>query len=156
MPFAPKTRVVSPDVVEILRDVLRKTRHIQTTSILMVLDQIRTGEWATVLPKTIRITLANYDEIEAIPLPKTERTPSIGIVIPPREQSTPLAECFYIMATGSDTLRVLKTMMSRPEPKRRPAGRRRPPNLSGRSPGSSYTPDGTVPPQLEMERAFNR
>ena len=110
----PSTRVFSPDVVRLLDDLLKRTRHIITTSILMVMEHVRTGEWATVLPKTIRISLAEEHKIVAIPLPKTDLTPSIGIVIPADASRRGLAESFFSMATSKDTLQVLNAMMNRP------------------------------------------
>ena len=115
----PNTRVLSPDVAAIIGDVLKRTRHIITTSILMVIDHVRTGQWATVLPKTARISLAGEHSIKSFPLPKTERTPLIGIVAPAGEMRSTLADSFFSIATSKDTLRTLQSMMNHTANRRR-------------------------------------
>ncbi len=79
---------------EALSEALRKTPHITTTAVWMVMDHVRTGHWATVLPRPVRIMIAQDKELGAIQLPRIGKPSSIGIAIPQHGSFSPVAETF--------------------------------------------------------------
>ncbi len=85
---------------EILAEVLTKTPHIVTNAIWMVIDHVKTGRWASVLPRPVRIMASDDPELEAIPLPNLGKASSVAIAIPKREPVSPLAEAFFELATS--------------------------------------------------------
>lgn len=110
----PETRIFGAEESEILNDALTKTPHIVTSAIWMVMDHVRSGKWASVLPRPVRIMIADDDELEAIPLPKTGDPPSVGIVVPKMEPRSPQAEAFFEIATSSESLKTLARLLRCP------------------------------------------
>jgi hypothetical protein len=80
----------------------------------MVMDHVRSGKWASVLPRPVRIMIADDHELEAIPLPKTGDPPSVGIVLPKMEPRSPQAEAFFEIATSSESLKTLARLLRCP------------------------------------------
>jgi DNA-binding transcriptional LysR family regulator len=103
----PESRIFGAEESEILNEALTKTPHIVTSAIWMVMDHVRSGKWASVLPRPVRIMIADDNELEAIPLPKTGDPPSVGIVLPRTEPRSPQAEAFFEIATSNDSLKSL-------------------------------------------------
>src|SRR5262249_52700220 len=66
------------------------------------MDHVRTGRWASVLPRPVRIMVSDDAELEAIPLPSIGKTTSVGIAISKREPVSPLAEAFFELATSNE------------------------------------------------------
>jgi DNA-binding transcriptional LysR family regulator len=89
---------------EILNNALTKTPHIITNAIWLVMDHVRTGEWASVLPRPVRVMISGDSQLEAIPLAKTGTAPTMGIAIPTRQSASGLAETFFHIATSRQTL----------------------------------------------------
>lgn len=110
----PDSRIFGAEESEILNDALTKTPHIVTSAIWMVMDHVRTGKWASVLPRPVRMMIADDDELEAIPLPKTGDPPSVGIVLPKMEPRSPQAEAFFEIATSGESLKTLATLLRCP------------------------------------------
>lgn len=123
----PSISIFGAEESEILKEAMSKTPHIVTTAVWMVMDHVRSGSWATVLPKPVRIMIAGDAELEAIPLPRTGTPPSVGIALPKREPRSPAAETFFDIATSRESLRSLQALLDGPEPKLAPrvAGRGR-------------------------------
>jgi len=113
--FAPDSPLFGAEESEILNEALNKTPHLITNAIWMVMDHVRTGNWASVLPRPVRIMIAGDKELEAIPLPKSGTPPSIGIAIPRREAASPLAHVFFEIATSQHVLRQLHDFLSPPK-----------------------------------------
>jgi DNA-binding transcriptional LysR family regulator len=108
----PKTLLFNPDAVELLNDVLKQSHHIVTNSIFMVMDHVRTGLWATILPTTVRVTFAGDKELEAVPLPQTDTAYPVGLVLPPLEMQSWLAVSFFNIATSSKILKQIDTLLN--------------------------------------------
>ena len=89
---------------EILTDALAQTPHIITNGIWLVMDHVRTGEWASVLPRPVRVMISGDKELETFPLPKTGTAPSMGIVLPGRKPASPVAEAFFEIGTSREVL----------------------------------------------------
>jgi DNA-binding transcriptional LysR family regulator len=114
---------------EILNETLSKTPHIVTNAVWMVMDHVRTGNWASVLPRPVRIMISGDNEMEAIPLPSTGKPVSVAIAIPNREPVSPMAEAFFHIATSNEALRQLHALLGTAEDEkqmgRNPASKRR-------------------------------
>ena len=112
----PNTRIFGTEESEILNEALTETPHIVTSAIWMVMDHVRSGKWASVLPRPVRIMIAEDKELEAIPLPKTGAPPSVGIVLPHLEPRSQEAEAFFEIATSSESLNHLAKLLHSPTP----------------------------------------
>jgi DNA-binding transcriptional LysR family regulator len=96
---------------EILAEILTKTPHIVTNAIWMVMDHVRTGKWASVLPRPVRIMASADTELEAIPLPNIGKASSVAIAISKREPVSPLAGAFFELATSNETSSKLRAVL---------------------------------------------
>ena len=109
--FAPDNPLFGAEESEILNNALNKTPHVITDAIWLLMDLVRTGNWASVLPRPVRIMAAADKQLEAIPLPKSGTPPSIGIAVPRREPASPLAQAFFEIATSEDVLGRLQKVL---------------------------------------------
>jgi DNA-binding transcriptional LysR family regulator len=109
--LSPDMHIFGSRESEILNETLSKTPHIITNAIWMVMDHVRTGNWASVLPRPVRIMISGDDDLEAIPLPITGKPISVAVAIPLREPVSPLAEAFFNVATSDQALRKLHTLL---------------------------------------------
>ena len=109
--FSPDSPLFGAEESEILNNALNKTPHVITNNIWLLMDHIRTGNWASVLPRPVRSMVAEDKELEAIPLPKSGTPPSIGIAVPRREPASSLAQAFFEIATSEDVLRKLREVL---------------------------------------------
>jgi len=114
--------VLSPDMTvfgtresEILSEILSQTCHIVTNAVWMVMDHVRTGKWASVLPRPVKMMIARDDELETIQLPITGKPISVVIAIPRREPVSPLAKAFFRVATSDDVLGRLRKLLQTSE-----------------------------------------
>ena len=121
--LSPGSPIFGKSESEVLAKLLTKTPHIVTNAIWMVMDHVRTGKWASVLPRPVRIMVSDDRELEAIPLPNIGKTTSVGIAISKREPASPLAEAFFELATShkiSAELRVTLGIREAPKAAREP------------------------------------
>jgi DNA-binding transcriptional LysR family regulator len=109
--FSPDNPLFGAEESEMLNSALNKTPHVITNNIWLLMDHVRTGNWASVLPRPVRSMVAGDQELEAIPLPKSGTPPSIGIAVPRREPASPLAQAFFEIATSEDVLRRLRDVL---------------------------------------------
>jgi len=109
--FAPDSPLFGAEESEILNNALNKTPHVITNAIWLLMDHVRSGNWASVLPRPVRIMVAADNQLEAIPLPKSGTPPSIGIAVPRREPASPLAQAFFEIATSDDVLGRLQKVL---------------------------------------------
>ncbi|MDP9052760.1 MAG: LysR family transcriptional regulator [Acidobacteriota bacterium] len=79
-----------------------QTPQIAAGSILLLVDHVRTGHWASVVPRTIIPIIANQGDLEAIPLRPKGRKLSMGIVIPHRDPPSPVADTFFEIASSRE------------------------------------------------------
>jgi len=109
--LSPDSPIFGKSESEILAEILTKTPHIVTNAIWMVMDHVRTGKWASVLPRPVRIMAADDAELEAIPLPNIGKPSSVAIAISKRKPVSPLAEAFFEIATSSETSSKLRAVL---------------------------------------------
>ena len=72
--------------------------HIETNSITALYSQVRSGAWSSVLPRSLASIADDSDDLEMIALPKSGKPARIGVIVPDRELSSPLAEAFFQIA----------------------------------------------------------
>ena len=109
--LSPDSPIFGKSESEILATILTKTPHILTNAIWMVMDHVRSGKWASVLPRPVRIMVAGDTELEAIPLPNIGKSISVGIAISKREPASSLAESFFEVATSNETAANLRSAL---------------------------------------------
>jgi DNA-binding transcriptional LysR family regulator len=109
--LSPDSPIFGKSESEILAKLLTKTPHIVTNAIWMVMDHVKTGKWASVLPRPVRIMVSDDPELEAIPLPNIGKATPVGIALPKRESGSPLAEAFFEMAASSETSSSLRVAL---------------------------------------------
>jgi DNA-binding transcriptional LysR family regulator len=102
--YPPETQVLGTEVAHLLGEGGRG-RRLETNSILVLLDYVSTGKWASILPKPVLFMVAGSDKFEAIPLPRTPEAGSVGIAVPHREPPCELARLFFESATEREVLK---------------------------------------------------
>jgi DNA-binding transcriptional LysR family regulator len=75
--------------------------HIETNSISALYSQVRSGAWSSVLPRSLASIADDSSEFEMIALPKSGKPAHVGVIIPDRELSLPLAEAFFQIALNT-------------------------------------------------------
>lgn len=75
--------------------------HIETNSISALYSQVRSGAWSSVLPRSLASIAENSDDFEMITLPKPDKSVRVGVFLPDRELSLPLAESFFQIALNT-------------------------------------------------------
>lgn len=63
---------------------------LESNSMMVLMDHIRTGQWASVLSAKVAQTIGLHEPVRAIPIVEPNITHTIGIVVPEREPMTPL------------------------------------------------------------------
>jgi DNA-binding transcriptional LysR family regulator len=107
----PEYHIFGAREAALLNETLSKTSHIITSAVWMVMDHVRTGHWASVLPRPVRIMISGDDELEAIPLPMAGKPASVAIAIPNREPVSPVAQAFFEVATSEEVLKTLRQLL---------------------------------------------
>lgn len=72
---------------------------LESDSMIVLFSHVRTGRWASVMPAVLAETLGLSGAIRAVPIEGPETYPTIGLVIPHREPSTPLTAALVTEAT---------------------------------------------------------
>ena len=72
---------------------------------IVLFSHVRTGRWASVMPEKLADTLGLTERLRAIPIVEPEAVHQIGLVVPPREPSTPL-----VSALVAEAIRLEKTL----------------------------------------------
>jgi DNA-binding transcriptional LysR family regulator len=109
--FPPESHIFGAREAALLNETLSKTSHIITSAVWMVIDHVRTGNWASVLPRPVRMMISDDDELEAVPLPTAGKPASVAIAIPNREPVSPVAQAFFEVATSEEALRTLRHLL---------------------------------------------
>jgi DNA-binding transcriptional LysR family regulator len=116
--LSPDSPIFGKAESEILAETLTKIPHIVTNAIWMVMDHVRTGKWASVLPRPVRIMVADDDDLEAIPLPNLGKASSVAIAISKREPVSSIALAFFELATSEAILIKLRALLGITEAER--------------------------------------
>jgi DNA-binding transcriptional LysR family regulator len=68
-----------------------RTPTLESNSVIVLFSHIRTRQWATIMPSRLAETLGLDEVIRAIPIVEPEAIHTIGLVVPNREVTSPLA-----------------------------------------------------------------
>jgi DNA-binding transcriptional LysR family regulator len=109
--LSPNTRVFGAMESGILNQALTTTPHIVTNAIWLVMDHVRTGNWASVLPRPVRVMIAGDRDLEAIRLEPTGVQPTVGIVLPRSEPRSQAADAFFEIAVSMESLKTMETLL---------------------------------------------
>ncbi len=90
-----------------MRDLLGQSdrAHMETNSVTALSSHVRSGAWASVLPRSLADHLQTGDCLEAIPLPPSTEPVWVGVTIPNRDLTFPLAEAFLNLAAAEKEIR---------------------------------------------------
>lgn len=102
--LSPDSPIFGKSESKILDEIVSATPHIVTNAIWLVMDHVRSGLWASVLPKPVRIMVANDKELEAIPLPTIGSPNSIAIAMLKRKPTSPVAEAFFELVASDEVV----------------------------------------------------
>jgi DNA-binding transcriptional LysR family regulator len=75
------------------------TLSLESDSILLLISHLRTGQWASVMPAEVVDALGLAGMIRAIPIVDPAVTHLVGLILPEREVTTPLAAALAAEAT---------------------------------------------------------
>ena len=78
--------------------------HMETNSVDALYSQVRSGAWSAVVPRSLASIADNSEDLEMVALPRPGRPASVGVVMPDRELSSPLAEAFFRIALNAKFL----------------------------------------------------
>ena len=68
----------------------RTVPTLESNSVIVLFSHVRTGRWASVMPEKLASTLGLVDQVRSIPIVEPEAVHTMGLVVPPREPTTPL------------------------------------------------------------------
>ena len=102
--YPAESHILGSDAAERLGDTHPGVPRLETNAMFVLLDHVRTGKWASILPKPVLFMIAGSEEFQAIPLPRTSEAGDIGIAIPRRDPESSLARAFFEIATSRDVL----------------------------------------------------
>jgi DNA-binding transcriptional LysR family regulator len=77
----------------------RSEPTLESNSMIVLFSHVRTGRWASVMPKQLADTLGLTERLRAIPIVEPEVVHQIGLVVPPREPMTPLLSALVAEAS---------------------------------------------------------
>ena len=123
--LSPESPIFGKAESRVLGDIVATTPHIVTNAIWMVMDHVRTGCWASVLPRPVRIMVADDKHLEAIPLPAIGAANSVAIAAPKAGFRSHNTGAFFALATSDRVLASLGASLAdarslQPEPSLRP------------------------------------
>jgi DNA-binding transcriptional LysR family regulator len=71
---------------------------LESDSMILLFSHVRTGRWASVMPRKLAETLGLTDTIRAIPIKEPEAVQTIGLVVPSREPMMPNTAALVVEA----------------------------------------------------------
>jgi len=75
----------------LLKSAKREARStLESDSMILLFAQVRTGQWASVMPSKIADAFGSAEGVRSIPIVEPEATHTIGLVVAAREPMTPL------------------------------------------------------------------
>lgn len=87
-----------------IRDILNQVgldvAHVETNSLTALYANVRSGRWASILPLSLATQSEIRGDLTRIPLPPSGEPISVGVMIPDRDLTFPLAEEFFNVAVS--------------------------------------------------------
>jgi DNA-binding transcriptional LysR family regulator len=71
---------------------------LESNSMIVLFAHVRTGKWASIMPAKLAETLGLTESVRSIPIIEPAATQAIGLVIPDRDQTTPLIKALVAEA----------------------------------------------------------
>jgi len=71
---------------------------LESNSMIVLFAHVRTGKWASIMPAKLAETLGLTESVRSIPIIEPAATQAIGLVIPERDQTTPLIKALVAEA----------------------------------------------------------
>ncbi|HWL04618.1 MAG TPA: LysR family transcriptional regulator [Xanthobacteraceae bacterium] len=97
--------LLTPDMQNrrIIDDMLRRAGTepapmLESNSVIVLFAHVRTGQWASIMPAKLAETLGLTDSVRSIPIVDPVARHAIGLVVPNREQTTPLIKALVAEA----------------------------------------------------------
>jgi len=78
---------------------------LESNSMIVLFSHVRTGRWASVMPERLAETLGLTERLRSIPIVEPEVVHEIGLVIPPREPTSPLVAALVAEARTISQIR---------------------------------------------------
>jgi DNA-binding transcriptional LysR family regulator len=100
----------SSPIREILSHLGLNVAHVETNSVTALYAQVRTGQWASILPRSLAVESEVGPDLRSVPLLPCGNPISVGVMIPDRDLTFPLAEAFFNVAVS---------LTAAPQPKKR-------------------------------------
>ena len=72
---------------------------LESNSMIVLFSHVRTGRWASVMPERLAETLGLTERLRSIPIVDPEVVHEIGLVVPPREPTSPLVAALVAEAS---------------------------------------------------------
>lgn len=99
--LAPEMQCPGSPVIDLLSHPGANSAHIETNSITALYSQVRSGDWAAVIPRSLALEADVNSELESIPLAHSGQSIPVGVMIPDRDLTFPLAEAFFNVAAAT-------------------------------------------------------
>ncbi len=91
----------SSPVRDILSQLGLNVAHVETNSVSALYAQVRSGQWASILPRSLAAASEVGADLKCIPLPPSASSPTaVGVMIPDRDLTFPVAEAFFNVAVS--------------------------------------------------------
>ena len=69
---------------------------LESNSMIVLFSHVRTGRWASIMPRRMADAFGSSDDIRAIPIDDSTAHHRVGVVVPHREPYTPLVAAFLL------------------------------------------------------------
>jgi len=99
--LSPEMLPTSSPVRDLLNHMAPSLAHIETNSVSALYMHVRSGEWVSVLPKSLAAESQAGGDVKALSLPRMGDPVPVGIMIPDRDLTFPLAEQFFNVAAST-------------------------------------------------------
>jgi len=98
--LAAELQPTSSPICDILSQLGPDVAHVETNSVAALYAQVRSGHWASILPKSLAADSQFGVDLRSIPLPACGSPLWVGVMIPDRDLTFPLAEALFSVAVS--------------------------------------------------------
>lgn len=98
--LAAEMQSASSPIRDILSQLGLDVAHVETNSVTALYAQVRSGHWASILPRSLAVESEIGIDLKCIPLLPSSTPISVGVMIPDRDLTFPLAEAFFKVAVS--------------------------------------------------------
>jgi DNA-binding transcriptional LysR family regulator len=98
--LTPEMQSTNSPIRDILRDLGPSVAHVETNSVTALYAHVRSSQWAAILPTSLADVSQIGKDLVCIPLQPFGTPISVGVMIPDRDLTFPLAEAFFNTAVS--------------------------------------------------------